>query len=732
MFGLGFLDIAIILAYFIAVIVIGLWSASRVKNQEDYFLAGRRFGKLIQTFAAFGQGTSSDSAVGVTTTTFKNGAAGIWSALNLLFATPVFWLVSPCYRRLRILTLGDFFEERYDSKPMAGTYAVFQVLLFMLSLSLAFNAMSKTVMALTPKTVEQMSTVERAEHDRAVQLSSLESMDYSQLSSDQMSQLEELRIENPKRVFSGINKVALISVVSIIILLYAVSGGLEAAFITDTLQGVCIIILSVLLIPFIFMKINTVYGGSGPLEAFRILHDKLPESIFDIFGSPSTMDFTWYYILALCVMNMAGVVVQANQLVANGSAKDEYTARFGFTTGMYMKRICTLLWGLLALAAILLYSDSVRDPDLIWGYTTRDLLGPLNAGFIGLMIACLMAAAMSTADCFMITTSSLLTHNVYRPLFPGKDEKSYVRVGRFLGAITIIGGAVLALTSDSLLQQMKIIWEFGIIFAAPFWFGMLWRRTNRQAAWMSIVVTLAIFFLLPLIIPAVMPSLRENDYLLKMTAARSVDRRYVAREMDVTQREAEIKEWDQQNAVGNSHGDRPEMLVAGKGFTKTYSLPRKDIFWTKEIKKDDDDRLRGYGMLSLELVLYDKLGFDLSKNPYALNETLRILTRTIVPFIIILILSFITRDDNDKEKIDRFFVKMKTRVIADRDKDDEQLRLSYADPSRFDHLKMFPNSKWEMMRWTKVDIVGFAIAVLVAFAIVAALYLMISIGGSIL
>ena len=68
-----------------------------------------------------------------------------------------------------------------------------------------------------------------------------------------------------------------------------------------------------------------------------------------------------------------------------------------------------------------------------------------------------------------------------------------------------------------------------------------------------------------------------------MTAARSVDRRYVAREMDVTQREAEIKEWDQQNAVNNSHGDRPEILVAGKGFTKTYSLPRKDIFWTKNI-----------------------------------------------------------------------------------------------------------------------------------------------------
>ncbi|MCK4998097.1 MAG: hypothetical protein KAS23_01130, partial [Anaerohalosphaera sp.] len=395
-------------------------------------------------------------------------------------------------------------------------------------------------------------------------------------------------------------------------------------------------------------------------------------------------------------------------------------------------RICTLLWGLLALAAILLYGDSVRDPDLIWGHTTRELLGPLNAGLIGLMIACLMAAAMSTADCFMITTSSLLTHNVYRPLFPGKEERSYVRVGRFLGAFTIIGGALLALTFDSMLQQMKMIWEFGIIFAAPFWFGMLWRRTGRKAAWMSIVITLVIFFLLPLMIPIISPGIRGNEHLLKMTQARSVERRYVARQMDVDRRELEIAEWDRGNADGNSIGDSPEALTVGKGFTKIYVLPRKDIFWTKEIRRDNDGMLRGHGMLSLELVLYDKLGFDLTKNPYALNETLRLMTRTFVPFFIIFVLSFVLRDDNDKERIDRFFVKMKTRVNADRAIDEKQLELSYAEPSRFDHLKMFPNSKWEMMKWTRVDVVGFIAAVLVAFLILAAMYVMINLGGKLL
>ena len=36
------------------------------------------------------------------------------------------------------------------------------------------------------------------------------------------------------------------------------------------------------------------------------------------------------------------------------------------------------------------------------------------------------------------------------------------------------------------------------------------------------------------------------------------------------------------------------------------------------------------------------MGFDLSKNPYALNETIRILIRTIVPFLILVAVSYLT------------------------------------------------------------------------------------------
>ncbi len=56
----------------------------------------------------------------------------------------------------------------------------------------------------------------------------------------------------------------------------------------------------------------------------------------------------------------------------------------------------------------------------------------------------------------MITGSSLLTHNIYRPLAKGKPEGHYVNVGRIIGAGVVIGGALIATQFDTILQQLKL------------------------------------------------------------------------------------------------------------------------------------------------------------------------------------------------------------------------------------------------------------------------------------
>ena len=724
MFGLAAIDIAVIIGYFAVVIAIGVWASRRIKNQTDYFLAGRKFGKFIQTFAAFGQGTSADNAVGVTTTTFSNGIAGVWSSLLYLFATPMYWMVMPWMRRLRLISLGDFFEERYGSKRMAGLYAVIGVIGMMTIISVGFAAMTKTVVALTPKAAEQLSSAEQAEYTQAVHWDMLEAKEAHALTDTERAELEQLRIEKPRKMFFHLNPDVLIWVVCIVVMLYAVAGGLEAAFLTDTLQGIFIIILTLMLFPFAWAKITAEFGGQGFMGAMEVMHTRLPQSYFEIFGSPVTQDFTWYYIAALTLMITINVVIQPNVLIANGSAKGEYECRFGFVAGSYMKRVCTVLWGFFALLAVVLYHGKVNNPDLVWGYATLDLLGPLNIGLVGLMIACLMAALMSTADCMMITASSLLTHNIYRPLVKGKSEHHYVTVGRVVGGLVVIGGALIATQFDTILQQLKFWWELNVMVAAAFWVGMKWRRATRPAAWCSMVVTMVIFFLLPMTLPNFVPSLRTNEALLKMTDAHEVTREYAATQMDVEERAVAIREWD-----ASEGGEQPAELNVGDTYSRTYTQASRSIFWTKGIKVNGDGRKQGGGMLSLELVLLDKMGCDLGKNPYALNETIRILIRTIVPFLILVGVSLLTRRD-DKAVLDRFFVKMKTPVESDPEEDARQLELSYADPRRFDERNLFgPGSDWEFNKWNRTDTTGFLISCAAAIGVILLLVGVISIGG---
>lgn len=755
MFGLPLVDLLVIALYFAVVISIGVWSSRRIKDQEDYFLAGRAFGKLVQTFAAFGQGTSADNAVGVTTATFTNGASGMWASLLYLFATPVYWLVTPWMRRLRLLTTGDFFQERYGSRWMAAVYAVIGSVSMMAFIAVGFAAMTATIVAMTPLDAQELSPTQQTQYGEAYQdhlrLNELTAETATVLTLDEFlerDRLAETPVESlaeseharrhylagkrPARAFSHIDPTVLIWIVCLVVAIYAVSGGLEAAFLTDMLQGLFIILLSIILIPFAWSEINNRFGGYSWMDALGTIHSRLPSSFFEVFGSPNAIDFTWYYIIAISIMSTFNVVVQPNVLVATGSAKDEYTARYGFTVGNFIKRGCTVLWGVFGLAAVVLYAGRVHHSDLVWGYATVDLLGPLNLGLVGLMIACLMAALMSSADCFMLTSSSLLTHNLYRLAAPDRTERHYVGAGRVFGALVLVGSVLIATAFDTILQLLKFIWEWNVLVAPAFWVGMKWRRANRFGAWMSIITAGLLFFIVPGALVLAMPQLRTNAYLLKATDPQPLVRTYVASAGDVATRRAEIEQWERRAAEEQAQVPEPEPLEVGQRFIQEFRQPRKAVFWTMGIRMvrqpDGESVPAGAGQLNLELVALDWLGVELSRNSYALNETIRILIRMILPFAILFGCTYLTPPD-DPAMLDRFFAKMRTKVHRDREEDARQLALSLEDPDRLREQLLFPNSQWEFLKWGREDWGGFLLSVLAALAILVVMWWLVMLGG---
>ncbi len=312
------IDYAVLLVYFTTMIGIGLWAMKRVKDQEDYFMGGRGFGKLLQTFAAFGAGTGAHEPVQVGRTCWTSGLSGVWSALMWLFVTPVYWITAVWYRRMRHLTLGDWFVERYESKGLGAAYSIFAILFYMFYLSTMLSAIAKFAVPLMG--IDEVAGVDL--------------------------------------------KYLLIPGLAGIVIVYGVLGGLTAAYWTDLIQGVFIILLSVLLIPFGLWELVKNFGDpttQGFVDGFTILHERVPSDFFSLFTGPAAGEFPPQYIISLTILGLVGIVVQPHFIATGGgSAKSENEARIGLVVGNFLKRLCTVGWALTALIALALLAGSAE------------------------------------------------------------------------------------------------------------------------------------------------------------------------------------------------------------------------------------------------------------------------------------------------------------------------------------------------------------------------------------
>ncbi|MEM8735648.1 MAG: hypothetical protein AAGG44_15545, partial [Planctomycetota bacterium] len=306
---MGFIDYFVLIVYFAAMVGIGLWAMRRVQNHEDYFMGGRGFGKIMQTFAAFGAGTGAQDPVMVGRTAWTSGLSGVWSALMWLFVTPVYWITASWYRRMRHLTLGDWFVERYESKTLGAAYAAFAIVFYMFYLSTMFSAIASFAAPL--------------------------------LGFD--------------TIFGLPLQYVLVPGLACIVVVYGVLGGLTAAYYTDLIQGIFIILLSVLLIPFGLWALVRRFGNPatmGVMDGFEILHERIPEDFFSVFAGPSSGEFPIQYIVSLSILGLITIVVQPHFIATGGgSAKSEDEARIGLVVGNFLKRLCTAGWALTALIA---------------------------------------------------------------------------------------------------------------------------------------------------------------------------------------------------------------------------------------------------------------------------------------------------------------------------------------------------------------------------------------------
>jgi SSS family solute:Na+ symporter len=696
--GLHIFDVGIIIVYIWIILWLGKRAGRKTKDTGDFFLAGRRLGKFYQFFLNFGCSTNADQAVAVSREIYRQGIGGMWIQYLVLFLTPFYWFTTFFFRRIRLTTIGDYFTERFKSKFLGASYAVFILSMSILGIGIAYMVAAKTMMAMTPRSFDKLTYEERLSVEQFQEYQELRSRLDKGLNPEEQFRYEELNEKNKKgelkSFVSHTNPILFYFVFAVIVGTYTMLGGFRAAAITDAIQGFLIIIFSLLLIPIGLHKI----GG------FSALHASVPDYMFELFGSVTMSEYAWYTILAMALANLVSIIAVAPGMQTAGSAKDELTARFGMIGGMFFKRFIMIFWALAGLLAIGLYRGMLHDPDLIWGFMTKDLLFP---GAIGLMLVGVLAANMSTLDASTVSYSALFINNLYEPLRPKKSQQHYLIIGRIAIAVTLLGGIGVALFINNLLVLFKYAISIPAIYGASIWLGFLWRRLTKSAIVIQVAICLIIYALIPNLFQTLDWATHNKSFLLE-TNPKTITVSTSALKEDVE--------------AGNAE-------YIGQSIEKQHTIEPIGVFFESVARIDPADPSSpkvGIGRFHAEIWVLSWFGIDFSRFTKAQLVATRFLFDALFPFFLLFLISYGTKP-TPKEHLDQFFARLHTPVQKTPQEEKKALEDSYNHPEKFEKDKILPGSNWEILKPNKADFFGFGGSWILVGVIILLLWLMVSI-----
>jgi solute:Na+ symporter, SSS family len=677
--GLHALDLALIVVYLVVVLWLGKRAAGRTTSLDDFYLAGRKLGKVYQFFLNFGCSTHADQAVAVSREVYRQGIGGMWIQSIVLFLTPFYWFTVLLFRRVRLTTVGDYFAERFNSRFLAASYAVFTLVLSaLIGGGIGYLVAAKTAVAMTPKPAALCSPAERQSIAEFAELRQLDSRPATVLTAAEKTRSEELR-EKEKRgelrsFVSYIDETWFYIGYVLIVGVYTMLGGFRAAALTDAIQGILIVIFSVLLVPV----------GLGRIGGLEGLHQRVPAHMFQLFGSASLSDYAWYTVVAMVLANLVSIVAVASGMQTAGSATNEFAARVGMIGGMFLKRVLMLFWAFAGLLAIAIYANGLHDPDLIWGVMTRDLLWP---GAIGLMLVGVLSASMSWLGASALSHSALFIRNLYKPWLPDRSDAHYLFVGRIMVAVTLAGGILVAMAADNLLGLFQYIISVPAIFGASIWLGFVWRRVTAQAVILQVAICLTIYALVPTVFSMTEWATHHPAFLAE-TAARSVEVVLPATPDDVAMGRA--------REVGEPLRQVREMAPVGIYFDRV----------ARSNPSVPDSPKVGLGRFNAEVWVLSWFGADFGSFNKPQLLAARFFFSALFPFVLLIGFSYLTRPV-PKATLDRFFARVHTPVQPTLEADHAAVETAYADPRKYDVDKLFPGANWEILRPARSDFLGF-------------------------
>jgi SSS family solute:Na+ symporter len=272
-------------------------------------------------------------------------------------------------------------------------------------------------------------------------------------------------------------------VVGVIMIVYSVAGGLWAAVLSDAIQGVIIIVMSVIIFPVTFMRV----GGEGGLwHGFKRLVTDLPHEYIVPSGQPAQPLFLISYILA----GMLGYNVAWHFAQRYNSVPSERDAKKMAMLGAVLSLFGPMLWVLPVMATHLIFPQmstlwpNLKAPEEASFVSLAMMLLP--HGMIGFVIAAILSATLGQANDAFNWLAAAITRDVYVPLrsklgmgsTTDKQELWVARVTMLVVGVTgVVTAFIISKQGGAFDFALKYYSLTGPGFMMPVALGMIWRKT---------------------------------------------------------------------------------------------------------------------------------------------------------------------------------------------------------------------------------------------------------------
>lgn len=270
----------------------------------------------------------------------------------------------------------------------------------------------------------------------------------------------------------------------LIMLIYTSLGGLWAVLITDAIQFVIMLAVVFVLVPLALSAV----GGIGAFV------ESAPTGSFSVTGG----QYTGTYLAILMFMTLLSFCTRWSLVQRFYAVPTDADARkVCYLVALLNVVIAPLL--LFPAMAASIFLPGVENPDSIYGLLCRELL---PVGMLGLMVAAIFSATMSSLSSDYNAVASVLTTDVYKRLVTtSAPDSHYVFVGRLLTLVVGLMTVGIALLMDIFGEQLLLFDMMMIIFVLlgpattlPVLAGLLFRRVSNGGAICGMMCGIAVSF----------------------------------------------------------------------------------------------------------------------------------------------------------------------------------------------------------------------------------------------